>query len=393
MYLDGWVAELNAPADALGKWSLMAKIYPDSMPAIANTANRLIRAGRWTDAMAYANRATAPQSDVIAFGFDQLGRSLMALGDEPKAATAFARAHAGGNRESLLRRAEVAAVQRRFKAAGHLLDGMSTPDPSLSMERMTFAIDEGRWDQARMHAEAALRLLDKQRNRYGFAVEFGSAVTDYLEGDSGAAMRRNRTVANDALSSLKTGTSADAEEVVGIALTAALLGQQLGDRALATQVLAALQDNPEVRSPKHAELAAVVRAQELRLAGRPQDALAKLKPLLTGQEAYQTHLALMDAYAAAGDNEAALQQARWLQGRRGLAYAELTGYQCQQSWNAAISTLAFLRAAELLSHANRAEEARQALASFDQRWAPEQLPRYLRNRRADVLSASSRGGL
>jgi hypothetical protein len=141
--------------------------------------------------------------------------------------------------------------------------------------------------------------------------------------------------------------------------------------------------------PSLAELAAVLRAEDARLNKRPHDAVKILQPLITGHERYQTRVALQEAYAAAGDLGRALEQGRWLQGRRGLAYMEQGCGQCLQALNVADSNLSALRSAEILSEAGRRAEARQALDSFDQHWPDEAIPPYLSERRAVVIAASN----
>jgi hypothetical protein len=144
--------------------------------------------------------------------------------------------------------------------------------------------------------------------------------------------------------------------------------------------------------PELAELADIVRAEQARLSGHAEEALARLKVLSTGHERYQTQVALLEAYAAVGQTDAALQMARELKRKRGLAYVELGCLQCLQVLNIADSNLATLRAAELMIASKRPVEARQMLADFDRSWAAEDLPPYLRVRRATVIEASSAGG-
>jgi hypothetical protein len=101
----------------------------------------------------------------------------------------------------------------------------------------------------------------------------------------------------------------------------------------------------------------------------------------------------MEAYADVGDHAAALEQARWLQRRRGLAYVELECGHCLQALNVADSNLATLREAELLYQSGNSSGAKKALESFDRRWPAEVLPDHLRKRREAVSTVSSWGGV
>ena len=393
MYLDGWAAELEAPATALEKWRLMAKLYPDSVPANVNTAIRLMKTGYWKDELPFAERGTAPQSELIGFSFDLLGRGLMALGDTDKAAYAFDRAVAGGFRDSQERRAEIAAIRRKFSAARRLLEPLSKTEPDTHLEQMTFAVDEAQWQDAQHAAASALQFIGAD-GRYALAARFAQASVDGLAGDVALARQRNAAVASASLRNLAANeTAADADEAIGVALSSALLGLQWGDREQAQQVLSSIEGNQHAQTPRLSELATVVRAEMLRLDGQSQEAIKLLMPLLTGNESYQTHRVLMEAYATAGETAAAVKQAEWLQGHRGLAYAETIGYHCRQSWNVATNTLAWLRGAELLTKLDEKAEARKMLAGFDLRWPPERLPDYLRARREAVLAASRAGGV
>ena len=129
------------------------------------------------------------------------------------------------------------------------------------------------------------------------------------------------------------------------------------------------------------------------MTGRTKEALDLLLPLVTGHERYQTRVALMEAYADIGNDTAALEQAHWLQRRRGLAYVELECGHCLQAMNVADSNLAVLREAELLKRLGKFSEATKALENFDRRWPAEALPDHLRKRREAVSGVSSLGGV
>ncbi|MEJ7745928.1 MAG: putative peptide modification system cyclase [Luteimonas sp.] len=348
MYLDGWAAEFDAPSKALEKWRLMGDLYPDFPAAQANTANRLLRLNRFTEAMKYARRATVTQNPLAANAYDLLGRSLLATEQYRGAANAFSRAVAGGNRDSLPRRAEVAAAQGKFAEADALLR-KSPEQTTIAYERALFAIDTKHWDEARKSSAQALQSVSKEPETYWLVNLYAVAVTDWLAGDLSLAKNHAKEVADRALASLSTATSTDAQELVGVALSAALLAQRLDDRNLAGRVLKDLDGNRQFALADLAELATVVRAQQQRLEGKPENAIALLLPLLTGYERYQTHVALFDAYADAGRTADALKQSHWLRLRRGLAYAEVGCYQCQQALNIGNGYRVSQRAAQLVA--------------------------------------------
>lgn len=393
LYLDGWIAELEAPEAALEKWRLMARMYPDSVPANINTAIRYMKTGYWRESLPYAERGTSPQSDSIGFAFDLMGRDLMALGDVSRAKSAFDRAVAGGFVDSRERQAEVALLNSRYGAATRILSTLPATEADTFAERALLAVAQGRFAVAQSEMTEALKQAEPYP-RYAFSIRFSRAALQAVAGELGAARSQNALAREGALAAMDDRESnADSDEVVGVALSSALLGLQWGETAQAERVLSAVAANPHAETPRLKEQATVVRAELLRVEGKPQQAVGLLVPLLTGNESYQTRRALMEAHADAGDVAAAVEDARWLQQRRGLAYAETIGYHCRQLWNAGTSTLAWLRGAELLAKMGRDAEARKMLAGFDQRWPSASLPNYLRERRAVVVAASKAGGV
>jgi hypothetical protein len=126
-----------------------------------------------------------------------------------------------------------------------------------------------------------------------------------------------------------------------------------------------------------ASLVSAIEAEQYRRAGQPAKAIGLLRPLLTGAERYQVHSVLMRAFEDAGDTSAALEEARWLQTRRGLAYVELECGHCLQALNVVDSNLALLAESRLLLQAGDARKASAALAEFERRWPKQTLPAYL----------------
>jgi hypothetical protein len=393
LYLDGWTAELEAPEAALDRWGVMARLYPDSIPANLNTAVRYMKTGYWRESLPYAERGTMPQSESIGFAFDLMGRDLMALGDLTKARSSFDRAVAAGFVDSRERQVEVALLTDRRGVASRLLASLPTSEPDKFVEEALLAVDQGRYADAQSAMIGALERAEPYP-RYALSLRFSRAALDSLAGNVAAARSQNDAVRNGALAALEDRReTADSDEVVGIALSSALLGLQWHETAQAERVLSAVAANPHAQTPRLKELATVVQAEILRVGNRPEQAVRMLSPLATGDESYQARRVLMEAHADAGNLAAAVDDARWLQQRSGLAYAETIGYHCRQLWNAGTSTLTWLRGAELLVKMDRDVEARKMLSGFDQRWPPGRLPDYLRERRAVVVAASKAGGV
>ena len=272
----------------------------------------------------------------------------------------------------------VDAAQRNFAAARRLTDKMSAKDHLAYLEQTSVAVDQAQWARARTLARSGLDLAKKQGGIDSRYFPLPMAVTEWLGGSQEDALQIASDAAEQSLQALEQKFDADAVDDAATALAAALLAQRLGDRSLPERVLARVEKHPAVMAvPRLTEWATVVRANQLRSAGRAKEALEALKPLITGHERYQTRAALMEAYADAGDNAAALEQARWLQRRRGLAYVELECGHCLQALNVADSNLATLREAELLNQSGNSSGAKQGLGKLRPALAGRSLARSL----------------
>ncbi|MFC3814339.1 putative peptide modification system cyclase [Lysobacter sp. GCM10012299] len=392
MYLDAWVARFDTPGKALDKWQQLARLYPDYKPAQSNTAIWLYEDNRFQEALPYAQSAAVKQYELASTGYDMAGRAYLGIGQYRLSAQAFDQAISLGAASSLRRRVIVEAAQRNFDAAMKLEQGLSPKDQHAYLERTTIAVDRADWVAARKLSRDGLALVQKDDGLDSRNFLLPVAVSQWLSGDQASARSNTAKAAQKALGSLMKDFDADARDDAELALASARLSQRLGNRDVAAGVLASLKAHPTLMAmPGLSEMAAVVRAQDLLMAGQPKDAVALLKPLITGHERYQTLVALQEAYAAAGDLESALEVARQLQNRRGLAYIELNCGHCLQALNVADSNLALLQEAEVLSRMGLGPEAEKALANFDRLWPVEVLPAYLSERRSRIKTASRLG--
>ncbi|HSD16382.1 MAG TPA: putative peptide modification system cyclase [Thermomonas sp.] len=125
-------------------------------------------------------------------------------------------------------------------------------------------------------------------------------------------------------------------------LYAGLLAAYLGDRALVADALAGVEANTAVRDyPTVAQLREVVLAEQERLSGKVQAAVARLVPLARQENALvAVHWALMNSQRAAGDAEAASAQSRWLAAHHGRAFVEATTTEVLPFFNAAVAARA-----------------------------------------------------
>ena len=339
MYMDAWVAEFDEPAKATTKWVELARLYPDYMPGRGNAAIWLYTDNRFSEALTHALAATIPQNPLAGHDYDTVGRAQLGQEQYAEALLSFDRSlkMTGG---SLRRLVSTAAAKRDFAAAEQYAKKLEPNIAFNYIERTSLAVDQGQYKQAQAYAQTAVTLAKPGglESRY---LLLPLAVTDWLAGDETSARKLAREAAQKSIAALKGARTSDIEEDGALMLSAALVSLRTGDDSLVQPVLEAFQSDPQLNAvPSLKELATVVRAQQVRLAGRPDDAIKMLSPLLTGRERYQTRVALMDAYIDADQPERALEQARWLKSRRGLAYVELECGHCLQALNVADSNRA-----------------------------------------------------
>jgi len=391
LYLDGWAAEFAGGHEAAGKWKLLADLYPDYFAGAANYAFQLMQESRFGEARAYAQRITVPQNPLRGHGYDHLGRSELGQENYAAARAAFDQALKLDIADAARRRANVSAAQGALDDAARRLDGGGARKGYASvrdLDKTALLLDQGRWKEAQRHIEAAAKLPVEGNNLLKDILAVTEASVVVLNGERTRARELLGVAANKALAA-SAGAGYDEADYVYLALASAYLAQRQDDPSLARSVLDALKDRPNLwATPKLAELREVVLAGQDRLAGKPEAAVRRLAGLLNGHELFQARAALMQAFEAAGDNEKALEQARWLAAHRGLAYIELAGGQSLQSLNVADTRIARLRAAQALKALGRTAEADKEAQAYSAAWAANAPPAYLSSSAGPRLPAS-----
>lgn len=336
MYLDGWSAELEAPDQALEKWQLLAKMYPDFPSGPHNVAIQLHARNRFAEALSYLRTTLGNREGFVGLTYDSMGRAQLGLENYAEAAAMFDKALAEGGIDSTRRRADVLAAQRKFAQAEEVLAKAPVNDVYPWIDRISIAADQGHWEDALRDLGNAKKLAqgdasDPIRAR-AFAVT--EATLLLATGKKADAAKLASETARLSLQALDRDTPADMPDEMDLALSAALVALRAGDGGVATEVSTAMDAHPHLRGlPYIAELRAVVHAWQLIGDKRGSAAVALLKPFADGSARYQTHEALKQAFLLVGDATAAEEQARWLRQRRGLAYIELGCGQCRQTLN------------------------------------------------------------
>lgn len=206
--------------------------------------------------------------------------------------------------------------------------------------KVVTAINRGQWQQAQAASRDMLATATQAKDSLGILRAHAAvASVAVLASDVDAGKQvRGLLAAIDvqgvAADALYAPTSTD------LRLFAGLLAAKLGDASLVQAALqhadgqAVLKDYPFV-----GQLQQVVLAEQERLQGKPQAAVARLQPVVKQKTALVVaHWAMMRAQRAAGNEDAASVESRWLATHRGRAFAESTSTEVLYFFNVAVSS-------------------------------------------------------
>ncbi|WP_233264087.1 putative peptide modification system cyclase [Lysobacter panacisoli] len=393
LYLDAWAAEFGdkAAVEAPLRWKTLAGMYPDFYAGHFQYAWSAFVNNRFDEALKYASIATAPQEPMRGTAMELVGRIELAREERLKALRSLQQAQAIGGYPANRRQAAALAALERFPQARQVLQTLpanGSPDGQLTnqLERIAIEVDQGRWKDA--HTVAASSSNAAKRATPLMANEF-RAIELMVQSMLDPARLREadlEQLAQNALTEAERSSNRDSTPQAFFALAALKLDQRAGRTALADRLIPRIRTLANrVGEPVLRQMVVVVEAGQQRLKGQPQDAIATLRPLIDGSELFQVHVALHDAYRAAGQNEKALAELNWIAEHRGRAYSEVAGDQVFQSLNVADTRLARLSRAEILWQGGKTADARQELDLFLAGWPLDQLPDHLRRRAAVML--------
>jgi|JI9StandDraft_2_1071091.scaffolds.fasta_scaffold19532_1 putative peptide modification system cyclase len=174
-----------------------------------------------------------------------------------------------------------------------------------------------------LRARAAIATLDVMGNPKGSRTELRALIAD------------SKLWAQE-VDAVYPPTSAELQ------LYAGLLAAYTDDPGLVADALRGVEGSRAVRDyPTVAQLREVLLAEQERLSGKPQAAIARLAPLARQERALvAVHWALMNAQRATGNTEAASKQSRWLATHRGRVFVESTTTEVLQFFNVAVAVQA-----------------------------------------------------
>lgn len=372
--LDAWEASLVRPADALAKWKTVSAMFPDDYSAYYQYSRfNWAYFRRYSEAYEHLQPALTPKNPRLASAHYLAG--LLAMGNEKfdLASASFTRYQALGKSGFNLDQANVHAARRDYERARQVLakqpkSGVTDADLEMRLPEVNYAADRGRLDAA---IRATLALEKAASSPDSLQARTFQGMRLVLSGytDGAKALPGVRAFVSDALSRAGDLQQANLFQDRYAALYGAALAARLGDGKFAAGVADALRA-PAAGSgyPALVDLVAIVDAEVLIAAGKPQAAVAILGGRVDGSELFQVHATLLRAHLAAKDDVRARQEATWLAGHRGRAYVEWGSQFLQQPGDLVESNLAILSLAEIDARAGDPKAAGARAAQFRAAW-------------------------
>ncbi|HVT31667.1 MAG TPA: putative peptide modification system cyclase [Rhodanobacteraceae bacterium] len=371
MYVEALRASFGAPRPALDQWKLLAKLYPDFFAAQGTYAYFAWELGnRYEEVLENAKRAASdknphPDASVLLLGTLYLG--LERYDDALREFEGFSWAPG----TPLGFHASALAALRRYDEAEALFD-REEPDrrsPEGARIRAAFAVDQGKWSEARDMIRNAKTKPDLPSTlaRQLSVMDLGFAAIEAKTSPAfaralGDAVKRERSEARSISLAEQSATQFRI-------LFAAYLAAKADDAEQARAALAATTSmTRDADYPVLVNLREVAEAELALAEHRPNDAIAMLARRVDGTELYVTHIVLKDAYAASGKPADALKEATWLASHRGRAYTEFGAEWVMVPFDVAQANLAMLDAAEYARAAGQTGEARQWQERFAKAW-------------------------
>lgn len=375
LFLDAAARVLDGPDPTLRRLRVLSAMYPDEYRAYYNYAYFGWTGGqRYRESLEQLAPALGVQNPARATATYLQGVLQLALGDAEAALASFERAESlgvGGDRRAY---AEALATLRRYDEASRVLGlGQDTGLDAVSFEqrlpRVSFALDQGQWDDALDQARGLADEGASVSTLTGWAAEGMSLGLRQYTPDAAfpadlAAYLRSQ------VSLLPDASRLERRHLVFHVLAAGWMAARHDRAALAHEALDAVEGLPELQNfPANADMARVLRAELALQAGDPGAALDVLAARhATGEPLYLVHVLQMRAHEQAGDGAAALAQAEWLREHRGLAYVEFNSLNLLQPVNVVESNLALATAARLARRLGRKSLADERQAEFESAW-------------------------
>ncbi|MCC7633122.1 putative peptide modification system cyclase [Stenotrophomonas rhizophila] len=334
LYLQAWGAQFGGAAmpAVAEQWRMMTELYPDDPAGHMNYSSALYGMGKYDAALVAARPLLLPQNPHRAFAQNYIGRIHLAVADAGQAQRMFKEAAALDQGASDVWLALSLAAAKDYEASEAIFAHRTLRGPGEQIERSSSLVDQGRFGEASALIERAkaecvdvadvCRVLDvialhQQRlsgnptPRTSYATILDVSLKKAEQQDAASRRESALFILATAYQTVRAGHSGTVRARAGVlkALT------QKDDEPRARQLWALVQSALEIE------------------VGQPQNALKLLEPFVNGDELYQVHVMLHDAYEALEDEAGQKQERDWLERQRGRAYAEELSSYVLQSLN------------------------------------------------------------
>ncbi|MEO6687548.1 MAG: putative peptide modification system cyclase [Dokdonella sp.] len=374
LHAQGYAALFETPQVMREKWSLLAKLYPDDLAGPQNLAmvmwqfdNDLVQATQ------NFQTVTASQHPRRGYAWLYLGDIQLAQEKMEQAAKSYASARQTGSPQNYLDPMNLLIATRDFAAADQTLAKEDTHHyPFFEVEKQlrtsALNVSRGQLLTARTAAESAASIageakLEAARQRARLAV----VAIAFAQGDTKANNGLKDYVTEELRRLESAATNYDSSSYAHLSI-AAMLALRHDDHALADRVLAALKSKIGSSDYFSLEQPYRIAACEAGIERDAAQAVTCLEALLSDHAYYQTRVALVRAYRAAGKNELARTSADWVAQHRGLATAEFLAEFAGQVPNLLASDAALVDAAEFDLKEGKRDTARKATAQLMDAW-------------------------
>ena len=335
------LAQYSGPQAYFRKAQEYLALYPDDYRTMARLAtNQWHQRNDFQAAEALVRRVLKPQNDRLGYAYYGLGIYLLGQEKYDAALTEFRRARAAGFTGSGEYYARLFDIRRQPAEADKIYFASAAGRDGWQGETgIVTWIDRGQptraADAARAWADKADTendVLESLRARAGIA----SVAVLQGQGDADRAMRELLALVDT------KGAAGDAlypPISTELRLYAGLLAAYRNDRAGVDEALRRTEGSAAARDyPTVQQLRQVVLAEQERLAGQPQLALARLQPLARQDAALvAVHWALLQAAQSAGNAGLAGEQTNWLATHRGRVFVEYTSSSVLLFFNIAVA--------------------------------------------------------
>ena len=378
LYAEVMLASMRADSDVFVRWAALSERYPDYFPGSGGYAYVSWRDANRFDSktMAVAQASALPQNPGRQPSLHLLG--ILNLGNErfADAQNNFSDAEAAGFAFTQYHSATEAA-QRKFDQAAATLARSPSFDPesnlnahatSMAMD-VAFAVDQGQLEAAQEKLANARKALPPGSVLGGIEGVMAMTLAQISTTMKGSQRQQLAEALGTTTDLRKTATTGTRSLVDSQILVLAYLLAHEGADSVSKSALAVLKDEDYATYSMNYKLRIIAEAELSRARGDSAEAVLKLEPLTQdASEPVLAHVALLDAYASAGDMSKALGEARWLAAHRGRAYAEYSPGNLLTPFNVGQTNLALLRGAELAMQLGDTESAASQLESFRKAW-------------------------